>query len=445
MYSSEAMKAKLQQVSQIINPFSGINFIISEFNKLGIPKLIDKHLGKRVKQATYKYSDVILTWIYSNICGAERLEDTIQLKEYFLNIPKLKFCSSDRIAGIFKSISSFNLQVLYRDPQRALKNEYHELNVNMPLNKLLIETALHTNLIKKNTEYTLDYDNYIVKTEKYDSKMTYKEVYGYNPGVAFIGKIPVFIEGRNGNTTAAAFMATTLKRIFNTLNQYDIKIKRFRSDAAAYQKEVVKLAEENNMEFFTRSQETYAMKLELKKIKWKKLEKDGYIYDIGSFQFNAFKGSKQYRIVVTKNRSFEKKHIPGTIPINPVYRFLITNNYTMTNEEVFHFYNARGSMERNFDTLGNDFNWKRVPFSFMHQNTSFLIIGAITNILYEYIIRKFSSKLHFVSRKQRLKSFIFSFIAVAGHWISEAGLLHLKIFTTTRDYNNLWLEGCFDG
>lgn len=450
MYSGfSAMKTKLQIIRQSINPFSGINFVIAELNRIGIPQLINNRLGKRVKQAKYAYSDILLTWIYSNLCGAERLEDTVHLKEHFLNIPKFKFCSPDRIAGVFKSLSSFNIKIKYKEitskykPKRSPK-EFHEFNINKPLNKLLIETALHTKVIKKNMKYTLDYDNYVVPTEKFDSKMTYKDFYGYNPAVSFIGKIPVYIEGRNGNTPAQVKISETIGRSFKILKEYNITPSRFRSDAGAYHKDVIYLMDKLNMEFFIRASSTRPLFKNLENLQWKEFEKDGYKYETASFEYTPFDKINSYRFVVTRNIAFKRKQINFSSQDDSVYRFIITNNREMTEEQVFHFYNARGSMERNFDTLGNDFNWKRVPFSYLNYNTSFLIIGAITNILYEYIIRKFSTKLHFVNKKQRLKSFIFQFISVAGHWIITTTGMQLELFTMDKDYNNIWMEGCFE-
>jgi hypothetical protein len=51
---------KLQISNRKINPFGGINFIISAMREKKIAELIDKQLGKRPRQARYSYSDVIL-------------------------------------------------------------------------------------------------------------------------------------------------------------------------------------------------------------------------------------------------------------------------------------------------------------------------------------------------------------------------------------------------
>ncbi len=37
------------------------------------------------------------------------------------------------------------------------------------------------------------------------------------------------------------------------------------------------------------------------------------------------------------------------------------------------FYNQRGTSERTFDMQNNDFGWEHLPFSFMKENTVFMI------------------------------------------------------------------------
>ncbi len=105
----------------------------------------------------------------------------------------------------------------------------------------------------------------------------------------------------------------------------------------------------------------------------------------------------------------------------------------MTNKEVFSFYNQRGAIERNFDDLKNNFNWSRLPFSFLNENSVFLIISAIAYIIYQYIIRKFAKKVEFVKRTFRLKNFIFHFMTVGSEWENNTKL----ILYTEKNYQIL--------
>ena len=82
----------------------------------------------------------------------------------------------------------------------------------------------------------------------------------------------------------------------------------------------------------------------------------------------------------------------------------------MTNKQVIEFYNQRGESEKVFDIQNNDFNWKHIPHSFLEENTVYLIIMAITHIVYRWLITIFSNLIEGLNPNARLKQFIFRFV-----------------------------------
>lgn len=434
------MLTKLKKISKIINPFGGINFVMHEIRKQNIPQLIDNILGERVKQAKYSNSDILLNWIYANFCGAERLEDTKHLKRYFNDIPDTKFPSPDRIGGIFKKLSTENIKVV--------KSTDSYTNMNVPLNNLLLDTTLKLNLLKQDTNYTLDYDAIVLAAEKYDCQYTYKKFQGYTPVVSFIGKIPVYIEGRSGNTNPAANMEQSLQNTLDLLSKKNIRIKRFRSDAAAYQASVIELMDKNGIEFFIRARNSSNVYDNLVPNQiWERIAINNMPYEITSVMSvlphskyathdKKYDLYKKYRVIISRRLIGSKSENNSFVKDNLVYRAIITSNTSMTDKEVIEFYNQRGSMERNFDMLLNDFNWRRLPFSFLEHNTVFLFVGALASVLYRHVIIKFNKKVDFLKENFRLKAFIFRFITMSTLWKKE----ELILFETTRDYAPL-LDG----
>lgn len=378
-----------------------------------LANLIDNSLGKRVKQATYSYSDILLYWIYSNICGAERLEDTVFLKSHLDSIPDLAVPSPDRISGILRSLATPK----FSTPTKS--GSIHEFSTNMALNKLMLDIAKKLDVISGDI---LDYDNVIIETEKYDSNWTYKKTKGYQPGVAFIGQTPVYIEARNGNSPAAYRMSETLDNCIRLLKSKNIPLKYFRSDSAAYQFDVIKLMDANKIEFFIRADTNRQLKQKASLIEdWQMVESEGSNYEVGEMEYQPFQNKYAekptvYRAIVKRVTNSEGKIF---------YYSILTSNWTILKAEALHFYNQRGAMERNFDDLKNNFNWKRLPFSYLNENLVFMILGAISNIVYSYIIKAFSKKVDFVKKTFRLKNFIFHFITVSSLWKKGK----LKLFT----------------
>lgn len=374
-----------------INPFGGLFFVINELKKKGIAKLIDYHLGKRVKQAKYSYSDIILNWTYCNLCGAERLEDIEKLRDSL----DMKLPSHDALGTIMKSFAT---------KTEFIKSKMlHQFNTHKPLNSLMVDMSLKLRLLNKKDSYVLDYDNTIISHHKYDREHTYEKTEGYQPGVSFIGKIPVYIEGRNGNSNATFKIKETIEKTLDLLDEKHIKIKSFRSDSAAYNKDLMDIIHQRNTDFFIRYRKNneFVDLLQYGALKWDTIIIGEKAFDITSIKYSdVLQTTKPYRIVITRYKNQGEY----------AYRGIITNNLTMDDKEVVYFYNKRGAIERNFDDLKNNFNWGRLPFSFLNENTVFMIISAIVSIIYQYLIRKFSKKVDFVKIKHRLKNFIYHFI-----------------------------------
>jgi hypothetical protein len=407
---------KLQISDRKINPFGGINFIISAMREKKIDELIDKHLGKRPKQANYSYSDVILSWIYANLCGAERLEDIQHIRTLF-HIPGLKVPSSDRISQIFRSLAT------KKEIFKGTTGIEHEFNTHSSLNNLMFDIISKLNLLK-NQDYILDYDNTVIECEKFDSKKSYLLCNGYQPAVCFINKLPVYIENRNGNSPAKYKLNETLERGLEFLWTKGININKIRSDSAAYQSKIFKLLDKHpSIEYFIR---VPVSKYFCKKVftikKWE--YKRNFEAEIGDKPFFVF--GKWRRLLAIRKQDSEGEY---------TYSGILTNNLTMVNQEVLFFYNQRGAIERNFDDLKNNFNWSRLPFSFLNENTVFLIIGAIAHIIYQYVINAFSKKLKFVKKNFRLKNFIFNFITVGSEWVDQ-NILRLY---TSKPYQKLMI------
>ena len=275
----------------------------------------------------------------------------------------------------------------------------------------MLKIATRLNVIKDNT---LDYDNVVIFNNKYDSTWTYKKEKGYQPGVSFIGKIPIYIEGRSGKSVASYKIEDTIERSLNLLCKHSIPVKYFRSDAAAYKKSVIKLMEKHEVEYFIRAKKSPHL-LDVIKYdinNWNKITIKGVNYEVGEGVFVPFEGSSKrkdpnsYRVVVTRFKMDDSYN----------YRAIITNNTTFSKEKVLRFYNQRGAIERNFDDLKNNFNWCRLPFSVLNENTAFLIISAIGYIIYYYLVGVFGKKLDFVRGNFRLKNFIFHFVTVSSIW-----------------------------
>lgn len=168
---------------------------------------------------------------------------------------------------------------------------------------------------------------------------------------------------------------------------------------------------------------------------WQEVEIGHKGYGVASIEYVPFGGEKAYRYVVSREKRDDGQ---GDLFTGDsfTYRAIITNNPDMDDLEVVRFYNARGNSERLFDEMNNDFLWKRMPFSFLEQNTVFLIMTAICRNLYHFIVSHVAERLDFIKPTFRLKKFIFRFVALPVKWIRRGRQKVLKLYTD-RPYHLL--------
>ena len=420
--------------SSPVSSFGGLNFVIKEAIDLKINSLLNKHLPALPKQTQYNWFDILMSYWSVFFCGGDCAEDlSINLKEGLQNNPFINIPSPDRILDRLKSLSD-NLQFF---TTKRGKGE-HQFSLAEGLNRLNIKMLTLLPDFKKDN-VVLDYDNTLIFTEKADAKLTYKKANGYFPGVGIIGKHIVYLENRNGNSTAHVLQHKTIERMATLLTEAGVTIDVMRADSASYTYEIVKAMEKSAKRIFIKARMTGTLEKAITNIKeWKEIKIGDSIVFRGSTSFTPFIRSakdhgdnidnlKQYRVVVTKEaRRDGQINIFTGEACN--YSPIMTNDFEMTDNEVVFFYNARGAQEREFDILKNDFGWDKMPFSKLEQNTVFLLIMAMCRNLYAHIIEKFSKRLKSLSPNFRIKKFIFRFVCVPGKWVSSGRIKKLRLY-----------------
>jgi uncharacterized protein Veg len=426
---------KVTNSAEKITPFGGFNFVFKSFRDSGLSDLIDRQLGMRVKTFGFSYSDIFTNHLAVYLNGGDCTEDVNDhLREHLQNVRGMRVCSADTILRGVKELATDTL--FLENPDSGVK---HEFNLNPKLNDLLVKALKLTGQLKKNKLYDLDYDNQVQPTEKYDAEKTYKKTYGYQPGIASINNMPVYIEGRNGNSQAKYLQEETLGRTFSILEANGIKIGRFRADSASYQKKVIDLVERHCGSFYIRAKRCAKMDDmigSVTKESWEKIRLDTQEMEVAEVSgYCPFGGEKPYRLVISriKRRDSQTDMFSGEAY---TYRGILTNDMESSNKDIVAFYNARGESERIFDVMNNDFGWAKMPCSFLSENTAFMIMTAIYANFYSYLIGEYSKKLSWLKPNYRLKKFIFRFITVAGKWI-RSGRNHVLKLYTQKDYSPL--------
>jgi hypothetical protein len=420
---------KVQINNQIINPFGGINFVFDEIKKAGILQLIDNQLGARSPQAEYSYSDLIMNLWSVFFCGGDCAEDINEhLKDYLKSVPQMKVGDADTVLRVLKSLKTEKEKIT------STKGNVYEINKHDTLNELNINILKSLNLLKEETFYDFDYDNEVLKTEKYDTKKTYKMVNGYFPGMATINGMPVYFENRDGNMNVKTNREEVLERAYKMLNAKKIYVYRSRMDAGSYTKKIVKIVSKYSKYFYIRANRCeHLTSILLNDCVWIKVEINNIEYEVTSIEYQPFAYEKDeekstYRLVVMRRKTSNNQSDMFTGDAME-YRSILTNDWNTSETGVIEYYNQRGAEERTIDILNNDFGWSKMPFSFMEENTVFLMVMMICKNVYTWLIAKLSELNIGLKKTFRMKKFVFRFITVPVKWIKTGGQMILKIFS----------------
>ncbi|AXT51162.1 IS1380 family transposase [Aquimarina sp. BL5] len=419
--------------SSHINPFGGLNFVLQEFENKKIGKLLQEHLPKLPAQCKYSWKDILYSFWSIYFCGGDCIEDLggnfhHHLKHtHFLNIP-----SPDRVLERFKELAL--PKVVIKSPRGK---STHELSINKDINTLNLKVLTSLGGLLGDS-LTLDYDNTFIFNDKADSANTYKKRYGYCPGVGIVGNHIVYVENRNGNSNPRTLQNQTVSRMFDLLDESKIKIKSFRADSGSYLYDVVNLVSQKTDYFYITARMSAALSKAIASIStWQKIESKQEIIYRGETQFKPFiranrdtinpQDLKTYRLVVSKIERNDKQVNLFTNEAY-IYSAILTNDQNMDVNDVVFFYNQRGTVEKEFDVLKNDFGWDNLPFSKLEQNTVFMIFTAMCRNLYNYVITSFSQIFENLKSNFRIKKFIFRFITIPAKWVKTSRQRKLRIY-----------------
>jgi len=420
--------------SEKMTPFGGLNFCLKRFHECGLARLVDRPLGHRVQTVGLSSSDIIANHLAVFFVDRDCAEDINEhLRGPASHIKGLSVCSADTLLRGVKELGCDSTELVH--PVSGVK---HTFNINEPLNDLMVKALRLTGQLSSGARYDLDYDNQVIPTEKWDAATTYKKCTGYQPGIASIDNMPVYIEGRGGNSQATFAQAATLRRMFARLKANQVRIGRFRADSGSYLKDAVEVVEANAERFYIRARRSAKMDRQIGRVPneaWSSIRLGWQKMDVTEIPWRPFGGKTSYRLIVSRIKRSDHQ---GDLFSGGAYtwRAILTNDHKSTPKQIVAFYNKRGGSERVFDVMNNDFGWSKLPCSFLSENTAFMILTAIIANVYRYIISLYSESIPWLKATWRLKKFIFRFITVPAKWIRSGRQNILKLYTH-KDYQLL--------
>lgn len=399
-----------------ISPHGGIVPILKKIKEFRIPQVIRSCMGNRKKQSKYGYADIIIAWMLNNYCGGQKLNHITKYEKSLSIIPDLKLPSHDTLGRVMKKMATE--KIIKRGTANRKTESEIESNENRILSNLLVKATKKTGLLKEGLSYTLDMDATFVPTECIDAKPSYHSHTGFYPMVSCIDQLPVYISNRNGNVSPATEIKECLEKTINLLKENKIKIGKTRMDSGSYSLEALKYLNEQKIKFYVGGVKRPAtMKLLNEHPQWVpvQFETKNFFWDCEGaiIPFSLANDTNEYRLVVLRTSLEQSKRPAKWVDGGEyAYKIVITNDFKSSIEEVVKFYNQRGTSEHNFHVLKMHNGWKYPPFSYLNQNTVFFIIAALTNNIYQAILKSFAKTLSELRLNSRLNAFIKTFVMV---------------------------------
>lgn len=407
----------------------GVIPILNRLNELQIPELIGSCLGKRVKQAKYSYDDALISWMMTMFCHGFRISNIKNTEKDLSVIHELNIPSHDTIGRLMKGLATETEKHVYKNKKNPKEPEKtYWINENDKLNNLLLLCTKKMGLLSEGKPYILDIDATVIESEVHDANMTYKRFTGFTPMVCMIGNLPVYISMRSGNANPHYEKLDCLMKCLALLKEHNIKIETVRIDGAGYKGDILECLNNLGYKFIIGANWSHRTLNFFKESDWetKTFETSTHIWDgsqLASTNFSMANSKDVYNMcgirIKDDNRSGKNSPTKWHLKDGYYYKFVITNTKDTSAFDTFKAYHERGTIEKNFDALKNDFGWRILPFSKLNHNLVYMIITALANNLFQGLLSYFSKKLKGVLPTIRLTSFRNLFIKVVFSIIND--------------------------
>lgn len=378
----------------------GLGAVHQVVREVGLPGLIDEQLGILKRARPYQDSDHVLNIAYNVLCGGQVLDDIEDRRNdaAFLDMLGARSIPDPTTAGDF--CRRFDADALWR--LMGIINDVRVKVWQRSDHDLFGETA------------RIDADGSIVPTtgeSKQGMDMSFKGVWGYHPlliSLANTGE-PLFIVNRSGNRPSHEGAPAALDSAIELCHRAGFKDVLLRGDTdftmtahldrwdaagvrfvfgydanTGFVNRAEDVDPDDYEELVRGANEQFAGKPRAKqrRVKQEIVEERGYLdkrlicEDTAEFDYRPRKAKCTYRIVVLRKFIEEYR---GQLNVGTDFRyfFFVTNDRSMTQEEVIAESNDRCNQENVIEQLKNGVRALRAPLNTLEANWAYMVIASL--------------------------------------------------------------------
>ncbi len=425
----------------LITSFGGLPLIMETFRALGLPQAIRKHFSVLQRRGLYAEADYFESFISLFAVGGTCLDD-FRLLRQDAGLQKLGLkVPSPEAARFF--LNGFHTE------EGLGERKAHEAFIPQETELLQDLIPIHRTLIHKATKSeqpwraTIDLDATVIESDKREAYDTYLGFRGYQPVVAYWAEEDLILadQFRDGNVPADMDLLPVLQAAIRALPT-SVRWIRFRSDAAAYNHELLDWCREEvdgrpRVEFAVSARVTEELRAAMEALPetvWKPLRK---INDKGLVE-----GRKEWAEVefIPTGPSRKRNMKPDrylAIRIRPAqgelfadghpyhYYAVVSNMWRWEGERLLRWQRERcGTIEKVMDVLKNDLAAGTLPCKRFYSDAAWFRLNVLAyNVV--AVIKKHGlpSAWGFI----RLKALRFHLLNLAARVVMHGRRIYLKI------------------
>ena len=311
------------------------------------------------------------------------------------------------------------------------------------VNKTVLSAALHQ---CKNV--TLDIDASGIVANKQQAQWTYKKHKGYMPMIGHIAQTGqvASVDFRQGNTSPAYENLEFIKQCEHALPA-GVKVNRLRIDAAGYQSRIIEYCDQHHIDYAIRAKMSQSLKqdiLDLPEMVWQPLkDKSGkeiphqqtyrMLHTLTHYE-HAFTLVVQRKAIrgqmdIQPDESTEPHLVEEVIHKGYVYRCIATNQETLGDSELIHWYNQRGEdSENRIKELKHDFGADTMPCGDFNANALYFSICGLAYNLFALMRQLLPGQYS----HHRVMTIRWRLYALAGKVVQTGRQLYLKLQDDAR-------------
>lgn len=436
----EPLKFKLQRDDRPrgLTSYAGLPLLVETARALGVPSLVEKHLGKAVNSQAYSPWEVILESVSAIAVGAKSVEDVALLSR---DGGFLELTEQSRLAS-----KSTVLRFLYdahelptwqggREGSAVVPPESKTLRGLAQVNQEVVE-AVQERLQEPTA--TVDLDATIIESHKDETLAHYDGGRGYQPYVAVWAETGLVLadEFRDGNVGASTNARAQVKKAFGALPK-GIRKKFFRADSALYDHKALRWLDKNGITFAVSADMSQELRKGIDALPenaWRPLSKRDELgelptdCDIAEVEFcsnksSQHKASRPYRYVVIRKRDKQGPLVRTAQGI--FYLAVVTNEWKSSARDLWWWHREKcGTVELTHDVMKNDLAAGWMPCGRFQANAAWFRINILT---YNLVIALKRLGLPREMQAMRPVTLRYRLLNLAGRIVQHARELILKL------------------